>query len=67
MVRRIKYFIVGLALGTVLGLWFGVNIGKDQPFYANPFVERTLKQKVQDSARGIYRDAKRNLRDKLNE
>lgn len=29
-----------------MGMWFGVNIGREEPFYANPFDTQTLNQKI---------------------
>ncbi|HBR97237.1 MAG TPA: hypothetical protein DD979_07645 [Gammaproteobacteria bacterium] len=33
----VKTLIVGIMLGCLLGLWLGINIGKDRPLLANPF------------------------------
>lgn len=37
--RTIRTFILGGIIGVLLGLWFGVNIGRNQPFWSNPFAE----------------------------
>lgn len=31
-----KLFAVGLLIGGLIGLWFGVNIGKERPLTDNP-------------------------------
>jgi len=44
-----KYLVV-LLLGLAIGLWFGVNIGKGNALYDNPFAEKSLLDDVLDSA-----------------
>ena len=44
--KTLKPLFFGLIIGMVLGLWFGVNIGKQQPFYSNPFAERKVGEKL---------------------
>ena len=39
-----------LTLGIGLGLWFGVNIGKGNALYDNPFAEKSLMDDILDSA-----------------
>ncbi len=45
-----KNFIIALLLGFGIGIWFGVNIGKGNEFYDNPFSEPTLLEKMQRGA-----------------
>ena len=63
----IKKYITGIVIGLLLGLWFGFNLGKDRPFWANPFSEPTLSQKAKDAASGAWKDAKKAAADKLSE
>lgn len=56
----IKKLLIGIAIGIVLGMWWGVNVGKGQPFYANPFksAQDRAKDKANemlDSAKGIFK------------
>ena len=44
--KQVKTIFVSLALGIAVGLWFGVNIGREQPFYSNPFDASSLNQKL---------------------
>jgi len=46
--------IIGLILGGALGAWFGFNYGRDAPLLSNPFVERTLADRLSDKANEIY-------------
>ena len=50
--KTIKLAIIWLVLGLLLGLWFGVNIGRDRPLYSNPFEANTLKQKFKQAGEG---------------
>jgi hypothetical protein len=45
----IKKILIGFCVGMVFGLWFGVNLGKDQPIYSNPFHEASLKDRLVES------------------
>ena len=61
----IKKYIIGIIIGLVVGLWMGVNIGKDKPIWTNPFEERTLTKKAQDKASELVKDAKKAVRESL--
>jgi len=45
-----KYLIV-IVVGVVIGLWAGVNIGKGNAIYENPFKEKSFVEDVIDSAK----------------
>lgn len=51
--KSIKKFIIGLTVGLLIGLWFGVNIGKGHPFYANPFAAATVKERLKQTGESI--------------
>jgi hypothetical protein len=59
--RKIKILITGIVIGGLVGLWFGFNIGKQRPVYANPFtdpevssrIENTGEEAVQDSGQAL--------------
>jgi hypothetical protein len=44
--KLLKAIFVSLAIGAAIGLWLGVNIGREVPWYSNPFDTRTLNQKL---------------------
>jgi hypothetical protein len=44
--KLIKAVFVSLAVGVAIGLWLGVNIGREVPLYSNPFNTHTLNQKL---------------------
>ncbi len=46
----IRYFAIGLLVGGLLGLWFGINIGKGRAPYTNPFLAAQPVQIEQPAA-----------------
>lgn len=56
-----------MAVGLVLGLWFGVNLGKEKPIWSNPFAQRSLAEAAKSKADAIIKDAKRAVRESLDE
>ena len=51
--KAIKKFIIGLITGLLVGLWFGVNIGRGHHFYANPFVAATVRAQLKQTGESI--------------
>lgn len=71
--KSISSLIIGLLVGSILGLWVGVNIGKEQPVLSNPFTERSVHEKLRDTGENLLDSASDaikkggdTLRDKLN-
>lgn len=48
MRRVLRGFALGLLIGGLVGLWLGINIGKDQPLFSNPFAESPALQKARE-------------------
>jgi hypothetical protein len=46
--KQLKAILLSLILGGAIGLWLGVNIGREVPWYSNPFDTRSLNQKIKD-------------------
>ncbi len=44
-----KKLILGLIVGAIIGLWFGINIGRDEPLFSNPLTERSIQERLVDS------------------
>jgi hypothetical protein len=44
--KFLKAIFVSLAIGVAIGMWLGVNIGREVPWYSNPFDTQTLNQKL---------------------
>jgi hypothetical protein len=48
--RQLKTVLLSLVLGVAIGMWFGVNIGREVPFYSNPFDTHALNKKIKGVA-----------------
>ena len=44
--KKLRLVILGIVIGLVLGLWWGINIGRDKPLLSNPFDNRPLHKKI---------------------
>lgn len=55
--RKLKVFVSGLIVGALLGLWGGVNIGKQQSIYANPFSDQPVADSLRDAGRSAARES----------
>lgn len=58
--KFIKALLLGMIIGIAFGMWWGVNIGKGQPFYANPFKKEQDRvvdkaNELIDSTKGIFK------------
>ncbi len=58
-----RNLIIGILVGLVLGLWFGVNLGRDRPIYANPFKEPTVAERAKAGAEALVEKGREALRD----
>ncbi len=65
MFVRVKYLGAGLVIGCVAGLWAGVNIGKGQSIYENPFKEKTVKQRVLESGSELLERGSEALQERI--
>lgn len=66
--KAIKNAILWIILGLLLGLWFGVNIGRDKPVYSNPFDADTLEDRARDAGEAageLLEETGRAIRDTL--
>ena len=44
--KIIKIILFGAVIGLMIGLWLGVNIGRETPLTANPFSKEPLNEKL---------------------
>ena len=51
--KQIRALIGGIVFGLLLGLWFGVNIGRDRPIFSNPFTEPTIREKLKQTGESL--------------
>lgn len=47
--KQLKVVLISVVLGIAVGMWFGVNIGREKPFYSNPFDTSSLNQKLKQA------------------
>lgn len=71
--KAIKYLILGLFVGGVLGLAAGVNLGREKPVLSNPFEDKQVSSKVKDTGSELIRqsgeaieDAGKAIKDQFN-
>lgn len=65
--KKIKFLLIGAVTGLIIGLWFGINIGKERNIFSNPFEEREFTQKVKKSAEDVVHDTKKAIRKSLDD
>lgn len=65
MIKNIKLIIFGMIIGLALGLWFGVNIGKNKPLLSNPFEQQKLHEKILHSSGDLLEKSGKAIKDKL--
>ncbi len=41
-----KTILLSLLIGVGVGMWLGVNIGRNAPLYSNPFETNSLNQQL---------------------
>jgi hypothetical protein len=59
--KSLKPFILGSIVGIALGLWSGVNIGKNRPVWANPFAPAGLGGVVRDKGADLLQKSGQKL------
>ena len=47
--KKLKFLLLGVVVGLLFGLWFGVNIGKEKPIFSNPFEDKALQEKAKET------------------
>ena len=62
---KLKKLVIGFCAGLVIGLWFGVNLGKGQPIYSNPFHDVSIKDRLVESSGDALEKSGRALKDSL--
>lgn len=61
-----KILLITIALSFSIGLWFGVNIGKGNALYENPFEDPDIFEEAHESAddQGLIDQGKEFLEEK---
>ena len=65
--KNLKLLLAGLVIGLLLGLWFGVNIGREKPIYSNPFADEVIQQKAKQTTSDAIQGTKKALRKSLDD
>ncbi len=65
--KKFKFLLLGVVIGLAVGLWFGVNIGRNKPIFSNPFAAKSIKEKAKETASDVLDETKRALRKSLEE
>lgn len=71
-----KDILLGFLIGGIVGLWVGVNLGKEQPIMSNPFGDSArvqeldkkfteLQKDLSEKSKEFYNDTKRAVDDAL--
>ena len=47
--KTLKILLLGIVIGALAGLWLGINVGKNKPWYSNPLEERSVTDKIKTS------------------
>ena len=63
--KKLKLLLLGSLVGLLLGLWFGINIGRDKPIFSNPFTDEVIQEKAKETTSEAIEDTKRVLRKSL--
>lgn len=60
-----KKFFYLIIIFLVVGIWLGINIGKNQPLFSNPFADAEVSEKaaekVGEAGRGAQDAVKRTI------
>lgn len=59
--KWLKGLVLGIVVALLLGLWFGVNIGRDRPIYANPFEAKAVSERLKGAVEGTRDTVQRAL------
>lgn len=65
--KHLKLLLTGLVIGLLLGLWFGVNIGREKPIFSNPFTDKGIQEKAKETTSEAIKDTKRALSKSLDD
>jgi hypothetical protein len=63
--KALKKLFSGFIIGAMVGLWCGVNIGKGQPVYSNPFKTKSIANKIIESSGDALEKSGRALKEKI--
>jgi hypothetical protein len=50
MKKTLKNMTIGLVVGIIIGMWFGINIGKGKSLLSNPFAGSSLREQLKQTS-----------------
>lgn len=57
-------FVKGLVIGAIIAFPLGMNFGKDEPLFSNPFALKTdMRQRMAEQSDRLLKDTKRAIRE----
>ncbi len=62
-----KDLLLGFLIGGIIGLWIGVNLGKDQPIMSNPFGDSARMQEIDKKFQQIQKDVSKKSKEIYND
>ncbi len=62
-----KDLLLGLLIGGIIGLWLGVNLGKDQPLMTNPFADKSSMKKFSEKFNELQKDVSKKSQEMYND
>lgn len=52
-----KKFLYLVIIILVVGIWLGINIANNQPFFSNPFADKEVAERAKETAKAVQRKA----------
>jgi hypothetical protein len=49
--------MIGIFIGLILGLWFGINMGKDKPVFSNPLAPNKVTTTIRESGEKVLEES----------
>ena len=46
--KQFSIILISLAIGALIGMALGINIGREKPLFSNPFAEESFVYRVKD-------------------
>ncbi len=62
-----KDLLLGFLIGGIIGLWIGVNLGKEQPLMSNPFSDNPRMQELDKKFQQIQKDISKKSQELYND
>ncbi len=67
MAAKLKTFLFGMILGSIIAFPLGINFGRDEPLWSNPFAQRDVREKVLNSVKEGAERAIEGAKEKIHE